>query len=109
MSLISVYQGDAKTLILSFTYEDGTPLNVSGWGVFLAAGQSYVGPPLIYIGTTGVAPMAITGLVYLPLTSGNTNRCAGDYNCDIRTFDLTGNPSTYRTEGLRILPTTFMF
>lgn len=106
MAMIDVEQGFPKTLILSFTYEDGTPLNVSGWGVFLAASQTYGQPPLIYVGTTGAAP-AVTGLVYLPFTSGDTNHCVGDYSADLKTVDLNGVESPYHTDGLRILPTTF--
>lgn len=106
MATIDVYQGYPRTLILSFSYEDGTPLNVSGWGIFLAASQTYGQPPLIYVGTTGAAP-AVTGLVYLPLTSGNANHCVGDYNCDLLAVDLNGIGTPYHTDGLRILPTTF--
>lgn len=107
MSLIQTFYGDTKLLILSFANEDTTPLNVSGWGVFLAASQTYQGPPLIYAGTTGLDAAAVTGLVYLPLGTGNTSNCPGQYQADIRTIDLTGNVSTYQTEGLLILPTTF--
>lgn len=107
MATIDVHYGDTRTLYLGFTYENGAPLNVSGWGVFLAASQSYVGAPLIYVGTTGANAMAVTGLVYMSLTTDDTTHCPGLYNCDLRTVDLTGNVSTYQTDGLNILPTTF--
>lgn len=107
MSLIQIFFGDTKTLALSFSNEDGTSLNVSGWGIFLAASQTYQGAPPIYVGTTGTNAAAVTGLVNLPLGTGDSSHCPGQYQADIRAIDLTGNVSTYQTEGLLILPTTF--
>lgn len=101
--MLEVYRGDSKNLALNFAQDDGTPLNVSGCGVFFAASVNYSESPIIYIGTTGTNAAAVTGLVNLTLSSSDTNHCAGDY---IATFRLTcsGNSSTYPSEGLRILP-----
>lgn len=107
MSLISAYQRDSKTLVLQFTQDDlVSPLNVSGFLVRGVARLNYVADPIIDTTVTGVAPYAVTGTVFFPLTTGDTNQCAGDYLFDFRLTDLSSGSSTYPTDGLRILPTT---
>lgn len=106
MALISVYRGDTKSLSLNFTQDDGvTPLNVSGYSIFFGASQSYSSSPIIYIGTTGNNAAAVTGLVTITLSSGDTNICPSDYLADFRAVSPSGVVSTYPTAGLRILPT----
>ena len=104
---IDVYQGDAKSLSLNFANDDGSPMNVSGYGVFFSASQTFVPPPAVYVGTTGTDAAAVTGLVILGLSSSDTSICVGDYSAFFRLVDLSGNASTFPTEGLSILPTTF--
>lgn len=106
MALIEIYQGDARTLALNFTYADGTPINVSGYSIFLGVKQTYTDGLLIFAGATGTAPDAVTGLINLPLTSAQTNQCPGDYLADFALYDLQTGKTTVPTDGLRILPTT---
>ncbi len=101
--MLEVYRGDSKNLALNFAQDDGTPLNVSGCGVFFVAAVNYVEHPIIYIGTTGTDAAAVTGLVNLTLSPSDTNHCAGDYLASFR-LACAGSTGTYPSEGLRILP-----
>lgn len=108
MALIQVYQRDSKTLVLQFYQQDDTttPLNVSGFLVRGVARPNYASDPIIDKTVTGVSPYAVTGTVFFPLTTGDTNQCAADYVFDFRVYDFSSGSSTFPTDGLRILPTT---
>jgi len=106
MALISVYAGDSITLSLQFADAGGTPLNVSGYAILGVAKQSYSDPSIFNKTVTGLDANAVTGLVYFPLTSGDTTQCPGQYLFDFRVYDLNSGSSTYPTDGLSILPTT---
>lgn len=111
MALLEVFQGNAKTFPLNFTDDGGNPMNVSGWFIRFTAKVSYSqsnAQAIIDSVVTGVSPEALTGLVYFPLTSGDTAQCPGDYLADFTVTNLSGAPTTFPTEGLRILPTTYV-
>ena len=80
-------------------------MNMSGSAVFLGAAVNYSTSPIIYVGTTGNDSYAVTGLINLTLTSGDTNICPNDYLADIRIISPSGTATTYPTDGLSILPT----
>ncbi len=110
MALIEIYRADTKTLALQFADSAGISLNVSGYLVRGVAKQFYTDDnsvAIINTIVTGLAPDAITGLVYFPLTTGDTNHCPGDYLFDFFVQDLSSGRSTYATDGLRIVPTTY--
>src|SRR5690242_1825356 len=105
MALITVYQGDSKTLVLTFLQDDlVTPVNVSGFLVRGVARANYGADPIIDTTVTGVAPYAVTGTVFFPLTTGDTNHCIQDYVFGFAITDLSTGVSSYPTDGLRILP-----
>lgn len=109
--MISVYQGDTTTLALQFATNDGTPINVSGFAIWGVAKQKYTQSntdAIICKAVTGIDANAVTGLVYFPLTTGDTAHCPADYLFDFRVYDLNSGSSTYPTDGLRILPTTYI-
>jgi hypothetical protein len=110
MATIDVFQGCTRTLALSFTNEgDGSPLNVSGFLVQFVAKQSYsqaLAQAIVNTTVTGVAPEAITGLIYLPITTGDTSHCVGDYFANFKVTDLMSGVSPFSVDGYRILPTT---
>lgn len=107
MALVTVYQGDTKTLVLKFYQDDlVTPINVSGFAVRGVARLNYSSDTIIDTTVTGVAPYAVTGTVFFPLTTGDTTQCPNDYAFDFRVYDLSSGSSTFPTDGLRILPTT---
>jgi hypothetical protein len=110
MALLEVYRCDTKTLMLNFASSDGTPMNVSGFEVRGVAKNSYTqsnAEAIFNKAVTGIDAAAVTGLVYFPLTTGDTNQCPGDYLLDFCITDLSSGRSTYATEGLRIVPTTY--
>lgn len=110
MSLIEAYRATSINLALQFTQDDGvTPFNMSGNAVFFGAAVNYSSSPVIYVGTTGNDAAAVTGLINLSLSSGNTNQCPGDYVASFRIISPSGVPSAYPTEGLRILPTVLPY
>lgn len=103
MSLLQIYAGDIPTLSLNFADNNGNPLNVSGYEVRMVAKAMYSDPTgIINAVVTGIDANAVTGLVYFPMTTGETVQCAGDYLCNFY-VGISGNRSTYPTDGLRIL------
>ncbi len=108
--MIQIYRGDSLTLSLQFADDGGVPLNVSGYLVRGVAKSTYtqaLSDAIINKVVTGVAPQAITGLIYFPITTGESTQCAGDYLLDFQLQDMSSGRSTYPTDGLRILPTTY--
>jgi len=109
MALLTIYAGDSSTVSLQFADDAGNPTNISGFEVRGVAKQYYTDTSGIFNKTvTGIDANAVTGLVYFPLTSGDTNQCATNYLLDFFIKDLSGNRSTYQTDGLSILPTTYV-
>ncbi len=109
--MVDVYQGNTLRINLAFNNCDGTPLNLSGYGIYYIAKQNYsqsTGDATINIYQTGYIDAA-AGTTYIDLTTGDTSKCPGEYFADI-TLVSSGTPPqilTYRTDGLRILPNTF--
>lgn len=112
MAYIQAYQGNTTTLSVNLTNDDGTPFNASGYALWFSAKQTYSDSSyLINTATTGVganAANAVTGLMIINLTTGDTNQCVGIYPAQ---FTLTGgNPlsvNTIPTDGLEISPSFF--
>lgn len=108
--MIEVYQGNTLRINLTFTNDDGTPLNLSGYNLYFIAKRNYsesTGSAPINILVTG-HDTPVSGITHVDLTTGDTSICANDYLADI-TLIASGNSSisSYRTDGLRILPGTF--
>lgn len=101
--MLSIYRGDAKTFNLTFTNTDGTPFVLSGYSLLFNAGPSYDAEPVITGYQTGYVS-AVSGMMSLTLTSGDTNVCPFDYVAQFYLIDSDGNQSTYETDGIRILP-----
>lgn len=111
MAYLEIYQADTRTLPLHFTDDNDVPINVSGFLVRGVAKQFYTdsnADAIINKVVTGAAPEAITGLVYFPITTGDSNHCPSDYLLDFIVTDLSSGRSTYATDGLRILPSTYV-
>ncbi len=109
MALLTVYRGDSATIPLYFTQGDGSPQNVSGYGVFLGVAVNYASSPFIYVGTTGSDQASTTGFITLSVTSGDTDHCAGDYVANVRAVSASGEAITYSGQGMTILPTVLPY
>lgn len=112
MSAISVYQGNTRTISISLSNPDGTRYNASGCALYYTARPDYVQPPFWTIATTGVGPNladALTGLMVLSLSTGNTNLCPGLYTAGFTFVDANSGISTFGTDGLNILPAPLVF
>ncbi len=105
MPLVETYRANTLTFPIAFTQSDGTPVNVSGYGVFFGVAYNYASPPFAYTGYTGSDSNAVTGVVYITLSSGDTNQCAGDYPANGQAISPSGTVYTSSTvNGVRILP-----
>ena len=106
MSTIDIYQGDSRTLSLYFCDDNGVPTNMSGNLVNFVAKRSYTecnANALINKIVTGDAS-SVSGIMYIPLTTGDTSICVGSYLAGFRVIDLSTGVSTFDTDGLNILP-----
>lgn len=107
MAAIEIYQGNTRSIYLSITNADGTPYNASGCVLYYTARPDYVQSPFFTIGTTGLGANlsgALTGLMIVNLTSGDTNLCPGLYPAGFTFVDINSGISTFGTDGLNILP-----
>ena len=109
--MIEVYQHNTLAINMSFTNDDGTPLNLSGYSLYYIAAQNYTqntGDANINICVTGHT-VPVSGLTTVVLTTGDTDQCPGDYIANITLVSSGSSPtiSTYGTDGLRILPNIF--
>lgn len=108
MSALNVYQGTTPTLYVNLVNPNGSPTNLSGCVMYYAARQSYSGPYLFNIGTTGLGANlsgALTGLMAFPLTTGDTTQCVQNYPAGFTLTDVSGVISKIGTEGFNVLPT----
>lgn len=113
MAYIQLYQGGTASLSVNITNDDGSPFNASGYALWFTAKQTYSDPNyLVNVGTTGVGPNlanAVTGLMTINLTTGDTSICPGVY--PFAGFTLTGgNPATVSPipqDGLEVFPSYF--
>ena len=106
--MIEVYQRNTLAINMSFTNDDGTPLNLSGYGLYYIAAKDFLqntGDANINIYVTGHT-VPESGQTAIILSTGNTNQCPGDYVANITLISSGSSPtvSTYGTDGLRILP-----
>lgn len=111
MDPIEVYQGNTLQINVTFTGVDGSPLNLSGYGLYYIAKQNYdqtTGQATINYYTTSHQDAA-AGISQIVLTTGDTSQCPGDYIADITLVQTGYSPTytTYHTDGLRILANTF--
>jgi len=102
-TLVQVYQGNTINFNLSFTDENGNPLNLSGCQIYYTALKTYgeTGSAIFNIGVTGDANN-VNGSITIPLSSQDTNQCPGDYTAAV-TYSGNNQIQTYGTDGLRII------
>lgn len=111
MALLEIFAGDSKLIMLQFADSNGIPMNVSGFEVRGVSKRSYVdtnAEAIINKAITGIDANAVTGLVYFPITTGDSTQCPGNYLLDFFLTDLSSGRSTYPTDGLSIFPTTYI-
>lgn len=102
--MLEIYRGDSKDINLTFTNTDGTPFVLSGYSLAFTAKSSYSATgSAITVCQTGYVS-AVSGMMSIHLTTGQTNINPGDYYAQFALFDSISGKSTYNTDGLRILP-----
>lgn len=112
MAAIDCYQGNTKSISVTLTNTDGTRFNASGCALYYTARPNYVDDPFFTVVTTGLGANltdALTGLMTLNLTSGNTNLCPGSYPAGFTFVDTQTGISTFGTDGLNILAAPLIF
>lgn len=101
-SLVQAYQGNTVNLTLSFSDEQGNPLNLSGCLVYYTALPNYAETGYLFnIKVTGNQNNT-NGQIVIPLTAQDTNQCPGDYPAAV-TFSGNGVVQTYGTDGFRVI------
>lgn len=110
MPFIETFRANTITFPIAFVRSDSSPLNVSGYGIFFAAAYNYSTPPFSYTGYTGSDANAQTGVVFITLSSGDTNQCAGDYPANGWAISPSGTAYTSPTvDMLRVLPSVLPY
>ena len=103
MAALEIYCGDTRRVNLTFTNDDGTPLNLSGYSVLYYAAQNYDIPPIITKVITG-HDVPVSGMTHMDLTTGDTTQCPGNYLAQFKLEDPSSGISTFNTDGLTLLP-----
>lgn len=106
MALIEIYRGDTRRIDLTFSNDDGSRINLSGYTVFYRARDSFSSTGFVFQKTVTGHDVPVSGTTHVDLSSQDTNICAQDY---LAAFQLSGSGtppsvSTFYTDGLRILP-----
>ena len=106
--MLTAYQGNSITIPLLFTNDDGSVFNASGCAVRFVMKRSYseTGTLVNNIVTGGAT--ATGGAIYMPLSSGDTNQCPGDYLASFLLYDTQTGVSTFSTDGFKILPSLYI-
>ena len=106
MAYLEVYQGNSRTIDLSFTDDNGIPINVSGAILYYTVKRNYSesnANAIINKVVTGNNAAAVTGFMTMTLTTGDTSQCVGDFLAGFTFIDTSTGVSTFDTDGLRIL------
>lgn len=106
MAYLEVYQGNSRIIDLSFTEDNGTPINVSGAVVYYTVKRTYSESntnAIINKVITGNNAAAVTGFMTMTLTPTDTSQCVGDFLAGFTFIDTSSGVSTFDTDGLRIL------
>jgi len=110
MAYITTYQGNTLSLSLSLTNQDGSPYNASGCVLCYTATSNYETAPLFNVCTTGVGPNlanALTGLLIVNLSTGNTAQCCQQAVAGFTLIDVFTGVTYIPTDGLNILPSPY--
>lgn len=105
MATLDIYQGDSRTVMLTFVNDDGSYLNISGMTVYYVAAQSFSteSTPVIFKTITG-HDVPQSGMTHMDLTTGDTNICPQIYIAEFRLYSPPSGLSTFGTDGLNIIP-----
>lgn len=104
MAALEIYRGDTRVVNLTFTNDDGSVPNISGFLISYIAAQNYELSPVISKIVTGDGIIGPSGMANMTFTTGDTTQCPGQYLAVFKLQDLTGALSTFNTDGLNILP-----
>ena len=109
--MIQVYQGNTLRINLTFSGDDGQPFDLTSYGLYYIAKQDYTqstGDAPINIYTTG-HDLPASGMTHIDLSADNTSVCPGILLAGITLVSIgsTQNVTTYETDGLEILPSTY--
>lgn len=104
MSMIDIYRGDSKRIDLAFVTDSGTPFNLSGFGLYFTAKQSYTDAQPLFTVVQMEHDLPVSGFTHIDLSGAQTNQCPGEYLAAFTLVSSGSGISTFETEGLNILP-----